>query len=62
MSGSLPYSPALEAEALAWLTYEHDGPVSPFVLLSRACDAAASRRFPPEELANALWTALGEPE
>jgi len=53
------YCVKTEAKAADFLIFAHDGPVTDFVLIARALEAAASNRFPTEELANALWGRLG---
>ena len=52
------YSVKMEQKAFDFITYAHDGPVTPFVIMGRAVDAAAEHRFPVEEIANAMHSAL----
>lgn len=47
------------ARALAEIEYPHDGPVTAFVALIRATRLAASSKYSPEVLANAVYQALG---
>ena len=54
----MAYNIATENKAYDWIAYDHDGPVTQFVLISRAIEAAEAKRFPVEELANALHIAL----
>lgn len=45
-------------EAIDHLSYEHDGPITDFVILTRAMNAAATKLFPPDVLANAVYELL----
>ena len=45
-------------EAKRFLTHTHEGPVTPFVLCSRACELASTGRYSHETVANALWDEL----
>jgi hypothetical protein len=45
-------------KARNWISYEHDGPVTDFVLCARACDLAAAGELDHEAIANALHDEL----
>jgi hypothetical protein len=50
----------LEARAVEAITDPHDGPVTPFVTISRAIDAARAGKFPPCETFTDAGIPIGE--
>lgn len=58
----VPHTPCIPCIAKAKRLLDHrcDGPITAFVLISRACELSDQRQFPPSVAANALNELLQE--